>query len=184
MSCPQILRQCEEFCTAVLNRAANRVGDWSIQVHKMKSIYHTLNLCNIDVTHRLTIAEMWCPVLDLGHVQHALNKAAVSKDYSEIHITTKVTWWTCLVSYHVYVSLCMQEHAGSSVRPVLNRIPSPETPPTFNRTNRFTAGFQLLVDTYGVNTYQELNPGDTSRFQLWLINNPYRSIFYLLKLKW
>ncbi|KAK3541211.1 hypothetical protein QTP86_016818 [Hemibagrus guttatus] len=121
-----ILRQCEEFCVAVLNKAANRVTDWSNQVHKMKSIYHTLNLCNIDITHRLTIAEIWCPVVDLGHVQHALNKAA--------------------------------EHADSSVRPVLNRIQSPETPPTFNRTNRFTAGFQQLVDTYGVNSYQEINP--------------------------
>ncbi|XP_060717444.1 V-type proton ATPase 116 kDa subunit a 1 [Tachysurus vachellii] len=121
-----ILRQCEEFSVAVLNKAAKRVTDWSIQVHKMKSIYHTLNLCNIDITHRLTIAEIWCPVLDLGHVQRALNKAA--------------------------------EHAGSSVRPVLNRIQSPETPPTFNRTNRFTAGFQQIVDTYGVNSYQEINP--------------------------
>ncbi|KAK2814952.1 hypothetical protein Q7C36_023218 [Tachysurus vachellii] len=106
-----ILRQCEEFSVAVLNKAAKRVTDWSIQVHKMKSIYHTLNLCNIDITHRLTIAEIWCPVLDLGHVQRALNKAA-----------------------------------------------SPETPPTFNRTNRFTAGFQQIVDTYGVNSYQEINP--------------------------
>ncbi|XP_047006184.1 V-type proton ATPase 116 kDa subunit a 1 isoform X1 [Ictalurus punctatus] len=121
-----ILRQCEEFCTAVLNKAANRVTDWSVQVHKMKSIYHTLNMCNIDITRRLTIAEIWCPVSDLGHVQSALAKAA--------------------------------EHAGSSVSPVLNRIPSPETPPTFNRTNRFTAGFQHIVDTYGVNSYQEVNP--------------------------
>ncbi|MCI4391498.1 hypothetical protein PGIGA_G00135210 [Pangasianodon gigas] len=123
---PEILHQCEEFCTAVLNKAANRVTDWSIQVHKMKSIYHTLNLCNIDITHRLTIAEIWCPVLDLGHVQCALTKAA--------------------------------EHAGSSVRPVLNRIQSHETPPTYNRMNRFTAGFQQIVDTYGVNSYQEINP--------------------------
>ncbi|XP_060756858.1 V-type proton ATPase 116 kDa subunit a 1 [Neoarius graeffei] len=121
-----IMCQCEEFCTAVLNNAANRVKDWSIQVHKMKSIYYTLNLCNIDITHRLAIAEIWCPVLDLDHVQHALTKVA--------------------------------EHAGSSVRPVLNRIQSPETPPTFHRTNHFTAGFQQIVDTYGVNSYQEINP--------------------------
>ncbi|KAI5617142.1 V-type proton ATPase 116 kDa subunit a, partial [Silurus asotus] len=121
-----VLRECEEFCTSVLIKAASRITDWSIQVHKMKSIYHTLNLCSMDITHRLTIAEIWCPVLDLGHVQHALTKAA--------------------------------ENDGSSVRPVLNRIQSPETPPTFNRTNRFTTGFQQIVDTYGVNSYQEMNP--------------------------
>lgn len=83
--------QCEEFCTAVLNNAANRVKDWSIQVHKMKSIYYTLNLCNIDITHRLAIAEIWCPVLDLDHVQHALTKVAVSKDHCAIRFMIRVT---------------------------------------------------------------------------------------------
>lgn len=80
------------------------------------------------------------------------------------------------MSHHVYVYVRMQEHAGSSVSPVLNRIPSPETPPTFNRTNRFTAGFQHIVDTYGVNSYQEVNPGDSSCFQLQLIDQAHRSI--------
>lgn len=70
------------------------------------------------------------------------------------------------MAYHVLVCVWVQEHEGSSVRPVLNRIQSPETPPTFNRTNRFTAGFQQIVDTYGVNSYQEINPGETTWFQL------------------
>ena len=52
----------------------------------------------------------------------------------------------------------MQERSGSSVPPILNRMMTREIPPTYNRTNKFTSGFQNLVDAYGVATYREVNP--------------------------
>ena len=59
-------------------------------------------------------------------------------------------------------SLCVwyqkQERSGSSVPPILNRMMTKEIPPTYNRTNKFTSGFQNLVDAYGVATYREVNP--------------------------
>lgn len=48
--------------------------------------------------------------------------------------------------------------AGSSLPPILNIITSPNQPPTFNRTNKYTAGYQTLVDAYGANSYREINP--------------------------
>lgn len=47
---------------------------------------------------------------------------------------------------------------GSSIPSFLNVIRSSEPPPTFNRTNKFTRGFQNLIDSYGVASYREVNP--------------------------
>ncbi|KAL1132448.1 hypothetical protein AAG570_010403 [Ranatra chinensis] len=47
---------------------------------------------------------------------------------------------------------------GSSIPSFLNIIPSDEDPPTFNKTNKFTRGFQNLIDAYGIATYREVNP--------------------------
>ena len=52
----------------------------------------------------------------------------------------------------------MQERSGSSVPPILNRMTTREVPPTYNRTNKFTSGFQNIVDAYGVANYREVNP--------------------------
>ncbi|XP_069047433.1 V-type proton ATPase 116 kDa subunit a 3 [Lepisosteus oculatus] len=48
--------------------------------------------------------------------------------------------------------------SGSGVDSFYNRIPSSDVPPTLFRTNSFTAGFQTIVDAYGVASYREVNP--------------------------
>uniref|UniRef100_G1PB06 V-type proton ATPase subunit a n=1 Tax=Myotis lucifugus TaxID=59463 RepID=G1PB06_MYOLU len=50
------------------------------------------------------------------------------------------------------------ELSGSSMAPILTAVQSKTAPPTFNRTNKFTAGFQNIVDAYGVGNYREMNP--------------------------
>jgi V-type H+-transporting ATPase subunit a len=47
---------------------------------------------------------------------------------------------------------------GSTIPSFLNVISSSEDPPTFNRTNKFTRGFQNLIDAYGIASYREANP--------------------------
>jgi V-type H+-transporting ATPase subunit a len=38
-------------------------------------------------------------------------------------------------------------------------VPSHLSPPTYFETNDFTAPFQLIVNTYGIPRYREVNPG-------------------------
>uniref|UniRef100_A0A674D9H3 V-type proton ATPase subunit a n=1 Tax=Salmo trutta TaxID=8032 RepID=A0A674D9H3_SALTR len=46
----------------------------------------------------------------------------------------------------------------ATVPSFVNRIPSNDTPPTLIRTNKFTSGFQNIVEAYGVGNYREVNP--------------------------
>lgn len=46
--------------------------------------------------------------------------------------------------------------------PILTAVQTKADPPTFNRTNKFTEGFQNIVDAYGVGSYREINPGKGS----------------------
>ncbi|XP_061761316.1 V-type proton ATPase 116 kDa subunit a isoform X1 [Nerophis ophidion] len=121
-----VLNQTEDHRQRVLQAAAKAVRVWFIKVRKMKAIYHTLNLCNIDVTQKCLIAEVWCPVSDLDSIQFALRRGT--------------------------------EKSGSTVPSILNRMQSKQTPPTYNKTNKFTSGFQNIVDAYGIGSYREINP--------------------------
>ncbi|XP_054905022.1 V-type proton ATPase 116 kDa subunit a [Poeciliopsis prolifica] len=48
--------------------------------------------------------------------------------------------------------------SGATVPSFVNRIPTTDIPPTLIRTNKFTSGFQNIVDAYGVGSYREVNP--------------------------
>ena len=60
------------------------------------------------------------------------------------------------------LNLYVQERSGSNVPSILNKISTDEAPPTYNKVNKFTRGFQAIVDAYGVATYEEVNPGKVS----------------------
>ncbi|KAI8927172.1 V-type ATPase, V0 complex, 116kDa subunit family [Entophlyctis helioformis] len=51
------------------------------------------------------------------------------------------------------------ERTGSTIPPILNPISTTKEPPTYHRTNKFTNGFQEIVDAYGIAQYGEVNPG-------------------------
>lgn len=126
-----VIKQTHDHRHRILVSSAREVKTWFAQVVKIKSIYTTLNLFNFDVTQKCLIGEFWCPDHDMTIIWNALKEAT--------------------------------QKSGSTVPSIINRINNPESnhslsPPTFNRTNKVTNGFQAIVDAYGVADYTEVNP--------------------------
>lgn len=53
----------------------------------------------------------------------------------------------------------VNNRAGLSVPSIINEIRTNKTPPTYQKTNKFTQGFQTIINAYGTAKYQEVNPG-------------------------
>lgn len=52
----------------------------------------------------------------------------------------------------------VNDRAGLTVPTIINQIRTNKTPPTYMRTNKFTEGFQTIVNAYGIPKYSEVNP--------------------------
>ncbi|KAK0705059.1 vacuolar ATP synthase 98 kDa subunit [Lasiosphaeris hirsuta] len=52
----------------------------------------------------------------------------------------------------------VNNRAGLSVPSIINVIQTNKKPPTYLKTNKFTEGFQTIVNAYGTASYQEVNP--------------------------
>ena len=76
----QVLNQTQDHRQRVLHNVAKELPNWSIMVRKMKAIYHTMNLFNMDVSKKCLIGECWVPIADLNIVQNCLTEGSVSTE--------------------------------------------------------------------------------------------------------
>ncbi|XP_065883014.1 V-type proton ATPase 116 kDa subunit a 1-like isoform X2 [Dysidea avara] len=121
-----VLQQTKDHSRCQLQEIAQDIDTWNTKIKKVKAIYHTMNMFNLDYTQRCLVGECWCPVDSLDDIQAALTRG--------------------------------KERSGSAVPSILNRMQTKEAPPTYFKTNKFTSGFQAIVDAYGVASYEEVNP--------------------------
>ncbi|KAK6634657.1 hypothetical protein RUM43_012058 [Polyplax serrata] len=122
----QVMQQTMDHRRRILLVAATNVERWKLQVIKLKSIYHVMNMLQLDETNEFQSAECWLPQNDIQFIRQKLNMAA--------------------------------ERFNSQNNPIIIVMKHNENPPTFNRTNKFTKGFQSVIDAYGVSNYREINP--------------------------
>ncbi|SPP87999.1 V-type proton ATPase 116 kDa subunit a [Drosophila guanche] len=122
-----IISQTEDHRNCVLNAVGKQLPKWTAMVKKMKAIYHTLNLFNVDLGSKCLIGEAWVPKRELELVETALAAGSAT--------------------------------VGSTIPSFINVLDTKKEPPTYYRLNKFTRGFQNLIDAYGISSYREVNPG-------------------------
>jgi vacuolar-type H+-ATPase subunit I/STV1 len=124
-----VLRKNRENCVLLCRNLAEHVESWSWSVTQEKATYHTLNMFEMDIGAGMLRAEGWVIRAALPDVELAVKRAHTNR--------------------------------GDSMPSLVNRLPKKlwPTPPTHFHTNKYTAPFQELVDTYGVPRYREANPG-------------------------
>lgn len=85
------MAQTQDHRHRVLVAAAKNIKVWFIKVRKIKAVYHTLNMFNLDVTQKCLIAECWCPVADLDRIQQALRRGTVRSCLPHLFLTGACT---------------------------------------------------------------------------------------------
>lgn len=112
----------------ILRDVSQQVLSWREKVKRDMGIFHTLNLLNYDTSHKLFIADVWCPASAQDDVRNALE---IGRRRSNAQVPS------------------IMEERPHSVSDI---------PPTYFRTNKFTEVFQGIVESYGIAKYQEVNP--------------------------
>ncbi|XP_020644519.2 V-type proton ATPase 116 kDa subunit a 2 [Pogona vitticeps] len=128
-----------------------RIQDLHVVLHKTEDYLRQV-LCKASES----IYTWHVQVKKMKAIYHVLNLC--SFDVTNKCLIAEV--W-CPVSDLLNMRRALEEgsrESGASVPSFMNTIPTKETPPTLIRTNKFTSGFQNIVDAYGIGNYQEINP--------------------------
>ncbi|XP_067936775.1 V-type proton ATPase 116 kDa subunit a1-like isoform X2 [Watersipora subatra] len=78
-----VFEKTDDHRKRLLMNSAQDTRALSVKVLKTKAIYHTLNMFNMDVTHKCLIAEVWAPVRDMDRINEAITEGT-NKSNSEI----------------------------------------------------------------------------------------------------
>uniref|UniRef100_A0A7E4ZT50 V-type proton ATPase subunit a n=1 Tax=Panagrellus redivivus TaxID=6233 RepID=A0A7E4ZT50_PANRE len=160
----KVIRICESFRASIIpvpESEAQR-GDMTLNVNAQLEDMVTVVDQTLEHRDRVLRAaaenlKVWeIKVLKLKAIFHTLNKF-------NIDVTQKCLIAECWIPTDdiTHVRLALAEAtklSGSTVTSVIHQLETNEMRPTFHRTNKFTRGFQNIVDSYGIANYREVNP--------------------------
>lgn len=162
-----------------------KYSDLYYVVKRERSIYETLNKFDEDSTRRCLVGEGWIPKAEFTSIRRtlkALVRAKMNNSSLPLEADQSISLSTDTLTVPIeslasgfsrngntLFSIGEEDHAEPlsddeedgdyNFVAVVNELSTNRMPPTYHKTNKFTLGFQAIVDTYGIATYQEVNPG-------------------------
>lgn len=160
----RVRKICEGFHATIYpcpDTAQERQETLSGVITRLKDLELVLNQTKDHRLRVLTGAKkelyIWSTKVEkIKAIYHTLNMF----NFDVSHNSLIAECWTPVMALgQVHAALQQGKEASNSHAPnILHRMSTPEKPPTFIRTTKFTAGFQAIVDAYGVSSYREINP--------------------------
>ena len=135
-----------------IHEVNTRLGDLA---NVLRNTQQTLNAELTQIARSLAI---WMVVIKKEKgVYQTLNRCS----YDQARKTLIAEAWCPTNSLPLIKSTLqdVNDRAGLSVPTIVNQIKTSKTPPTYNKVNKFTQGFQTIIDAYGTAKYTEVNPG-------------------------
>ncbi|XP_066245233.1 V-type proton ATPase 116 kDa subunit a 1-like [Euwallacea similis] len=160
----KIHKICVGFHVAVVNVPV----EWSVREERIKRLTKDIgdikDLLDRSVEHKTK--QLLSVVKEIQNWSIMVRK--IKAIYSTMNLFNHDVSRKCLIAegwiptsdlYYINTALMDGSVAcGSSVPSFFNILTTTQTPPTFNRTNKFTQGFQNLIEAYAFSSYRELNP--------------------------
>ena len=137
----------------------DQIHEVNVRLSDLASVLHnTKQTMDAELTQIARSLVAWMIVIKKEKaVYETLNRCS----YDQARKTLIAEAW-CPTNSLALIKSTLQDvndRAGLSVPTIVNQVRTNKTPPTYNKTNKFTEGFQTIIDAYGTAKYTEVNPG-------------------------
>ena len=137
----------------------DQIHEVNTRLNDLKNVLgNTQRTLNAELTQIARSLAVWLVIIKKEKgVYQTLNRCS----YDQARKTLIAEAWVPTNSLALIKSTLqdVNDRAGLSVPTIVNQIKTSKTPPTYNKTNKFTEGFQTIIDAYGTAKYTEVNPG-------------------------